>query len=300
MSRFLYTSEALNGSSVLASASILWPYLPRKFSNLTTCDGDSSGSHIYPIVGLAHGTSGQTQACAPSGLRALWDDYHNPFPLALAGYAVVAPDYAGLGVPNGPCPYFILPAQANDLFHAIAAAQSAWPDMLSEKFVLAGQSQGAAVTWAAAQRQAIRPVKGYLGTIAASPFTDVLQIIAADNQAQNNGRVAGIAQGLNSVLPDFQLSDWLTDAGIARWELLHEIKGCGVTGGQLWSAEGGTIQLLKDGWNETSAAKWYSKIMNGNKPFAGPMLVVQGKYSSLVPCGRYVPSQIILTIRRNH
>ena len=67
MSRILYTSETLNGSSVPASAYVLWPYLPRKFPNLTHCsDKNSTGQAVFPLVALAHGTSGQTQACAPS------------------------------------------------------------------------------------------------------------------------------------------------------------------------------------------------------------------------------------------
>ena len=272
MSRFLYTTEALNGSSVPASAYILWPYQPRRFQGLTSCSGNHTG--VYPIIGLAHGTSGQTVECAPSHIRSLWDEFHEPFPLALAGYAVVAPDYLGLGVPGIPSPYFVLPSQANDLFRAIQAAQNAFPSTLSSDFVLMGQSQGGAVAWSAAQRQAQRPVEGYLGTVTVSPFTNVLDDIEADAQAQNNARVVGIAQGLDSVLPSFKLSDWLTDAAIARHSLLEEIGGCGTTGGNLF---GGQTPFLKDGWNLTSAAMWYKNTSdNGDKPFAGPMLVMQG------------------------
>ncbi|KAK1078721.1 hypothetical protein LTR48_008359, partial [Friedmanniomyces endolithicus] len=113
--------------------------------------------------------------------------------------------------------------------------------------------------------------------MAASPFTDALAAIAADSLIENNGRVSGIAQGLASVLPGFQLSDWLTPLGVARWNLIHEIKGCGTTSGQLAAAEGGALPILKDGWNETWSADWYRQAtMNGGKPFAGPMLVIQG------------------------
>ncbi|KAK3072763.1 hypothetical protein LTR53_006225 [Teratosphaeriaceae sp. CCFEE 6253] len=278
MSRFLYVSETFNGTSVPASAYVLWPYLPRTFKNLTACSNHGAGGQpVFPVVGLAHGTSGQTQACAPSNIRNLWDDFHEPFAIALQGYAVVAPDYAGLGVPNGISQYFMLPAQANDLFHAIAAAQSEWPSLLSKEFVLAGQSQGGGVAWSAAQRQHKRPVDGYLGTMTASPFTDVLAAIEADAVPQNNARVAGIAQGLNTVLPEFRLSDWLTPVGVARWNLVHEIFACGITGGQLSAAEGGKLQILQDGWNASWSAQWYTKaVKNGGQPFAGPMLVLQG------------------------
>jgi hypothetical protein len=50
--------------------------------------------------------------------------------------------------------------------------------------------------------------------------------------------VVAIAQGLSSVLPGFEIEDWITDAGIAGLGLLQETKGCGVTGAQLFSAEG--------------------------------------------------------------
>jgi len=70
------------------------------------------------------------------------------------------------------------------------------------------------------------------------------------------------------------LSDWLTDAAIARRSLLHDIGGCQTTGGYLFSS---STPFLKDGWNETEAAIWYSNTSdNGNKTFAGPMLVMQG------------------------
>jgi len=278
MSRFLYMSETLNGTSSPASAYVLWPYMPKRYSNISSCSGvSSSNQSVYPVIGFAHGTSGQTQACAPSHLRGLWGDFSQQFPLALSGYAVVATDYLGLGVSDVVSPYFILPSHANDLYHAVAAAQSTWGEMLSKEFVVFGQSQGGGTAWSAAQRQVQRPVDGYLGTVAASPFTDVLAIIAADNLAQNNGRVVAIAQGLNSVLSNFTISDWITEAGIKRLELLQEIQGCGLVGAQLFSAEGGTVQILKDGWNLTESAEWYSAHAdNGNKPFAGPMLVIQG------------------------
>lgn len=273
LSRFLYTTETLNGTSIPASAYILWPYTPRRFPWLQSCSGNSST--VFPVVGFAHGTSGQTSQCAPSHMRNLYDEFHEPFPIALRGYAVVAPDYAGLGVNDIVSPYFILPAQADDLYHAIAAAQSAFPDSLSKEFVIMGQSQGGGVAWAAAQRQVERPVAGYLGTVAASPFTNVLADIKADNLIQNEIRVIGIAQGLDSVLPSFQLSDWLTPTAIARRMLLRATGGCAVAASTL-SNDG--VILLQPDWNETAAARWYSNVTTngGGKPFAPPMLVIQG------------------------
>lgn len=268
LSRFLYVSETLNGSRVPASAYVLWPFTPRRRRN------NKIPSDVYEVIGFAHGTSGQTTACAPSGLRNLWDDFHGPFAAALAGYAVVATDYVGLGIPNIDSPYFVFPSQASDVFNAVAAAQKHWSGQLSKQFVVMGQSQGGGTTWAAAQRQAERPVEGYLGSLAASPFTDVLSNIARQNPGQANARVAGVAQGMKGVRGNFTLSEWITDTGIARIKLALEIQSCGGVGGQLF---GDGVEILKPGWNETDSAKWWANISsNGRRPFAGPMLVVQG------------------------
>lgn len=279
MSRFLYMTETLNGSSLPASGYVLWPYMPRQFPNLTRSSSDCAddSTPLFPTFGLAHGTSGFNQACAPSNLRALWGDTSTSFPLALAGYAVVAPDYLGLGIANQTSPYFVLPSQANDLFRAVEAAQKTWPHLLSKEFVIGGQSQGGAVAWAGAHRQATNPVEGYLGTFAASPFPVPFEAIAAEDAAQVNGRVLAIAQGMSSVYPGFQLSEWLTDAAIARLHLIEEINACGPASGVLFGAEEGEVQILKDGWNSTESALWYNDVstMDG-KPFASPMLVIQG------------------------
>lgn len=88
LSRVLYNTEQLNRTVVPISAYILWPWSPRTFKNVTG----------YPVVAWGRGTSGITGECAPSHLRNLSYQYHAPFPLALAGYIVVALDYAGLGV----------------------------------------------------------------------------------------------------------------------------------------------------------------------------------------------------------
>lgn len=143
MSRFLYATETHNGTVMPASAYVLWPYLPRTFEGLTPCSAKRSASDpLFPVIALAHGTSGQTSACAPSGMRQLWDEFHEPFPMVLAGYAVVATDYLGFGISGVTSPYFILPSQANDVVLAVQAAQRAWPMSLSKEFVVAGQSQG--------------------------------------------------------------------------------------------------------------------------------------------------------------
>lgn len=274
MSRIVYQSESFNGTATPTSAFVLWPYMPRQFS----MTGDK-----VPVLGWAHGTNGWCPECAPSHYRTLSYNFAGPFELALQGYAVVAPDYAGLGVgkfADGsqiPVQYMSHGAAANDLAYAVVAAQQAWP-VLSENFVAIGHSQGGGTAWNFAQRQAEKPINGYLGTVAASPVAGLL-----DNsvyQPSPWGRIATTAINADSIFPAFNLSDWVTDIGIERINLLQEIQGCQPAAGQIL----GGREMIKPDWNTTwSAQQWNKLSRNGGLPFAGPMLVLQGTDDGNVP-----------------
>ncbi len=272
LSRIMYQTETLNGSKIPASAYVLWPYLPR-----TQPDG-------YPVVGWAHGTSGGFGNCAPSHVKDLWYQSEAPYTLALQGYVVVAPDYAGLGVnkdaEGNPIlhPYLAFQAQGNDLFDAVQAAQTAFQD-LSKHFVLIGHSQGGGVAWGTAQRQALRPVKGYLGTVAISPITriiDQVEIIGTNDIEA----LALLANGIPSIFPEFKANDILTSAGVKRLNLLSEIQGCNIPAYELFSEPG----LFQPNWAQNHYVQAFQNLTaNGNHPVAGPMLVIQGEADNLVP-----------------
>lgn len=228
----------------------------------------------YAVVGFAHGTSGIFGECGPSHIRNLWYQYSAPFILALQGYVVVAPDYTGLGVGSyhGSTiqhPAFNNPAHANDLFYAVQAAQEAYPE-LSERFVLMGHSQGGGAAWGAAQRQARQPVEGHLGTVAASPVTDVLLQYAVTPDAEWPFE---LVPGLSATIPDFNISDVLTKKGIQYYDLLADIGGCNSAYLQLCYQP----NVIKSGWQSIPAMLEYQNLTgNGGRPISGPMLVVQG------------------------
>lgn len=274
MSRIVFQSETANGTAVPASAYVLWPWMPRQ---------DPKTGKLA-VVGWAHGTSGCFGECAPSHIRNLWYQYSTPYILALQGYVVVAPDYAGLGVsrwPNGTRikhTYIAGAAHANDLFFAVEAAQLAFPE-LSSRFVLMGHSQGGLATWAAAERQARRPVSGYLGAISGSPTTDIeSQIRLVPQLALVTSSYA--AAGLDAILPYFRSSDWLTEAGVRRLSLFQELEGCNNAATQLLPDPS---LVRPDFMNSTSFQAFKSLASAGGQPVAGPLLVLQGSMDSLVP-----------------
>ena len=267
MSRFIYQSEDLTGSPVPASAFILWPYSPK-----SQADG-------YPVVAWAHGTIGSSVNCAPSNYKTLWQHFLAPFELATQGYVVVGADYAGLGVHKKESgeplthQYMACPSHANDVVYAVQAAQKVFPE-LSQDFVVIGHSQGGGATWATAQRQAVKPTPGYLGGVAISPATTLI------DQPEPFLSVIGaaITPGLASTFPDFNPADILTENG-QRSLAAVEQSGAGVASGiALFIGADGGAGLMKPKWIENPhVQKYQAMISNGGKKIAGPLLVVHGE-----------------------
>ncbi|PNY23213.1 Secretory lipase [Tolypocladium capitatum] len=284
LSRIVYQSLTLNGTRVPVSAYVLWPYLPRRHR------GGAGGRKTAPLVSWGHGTSGLFAECAPSHIRNLWYQFSAPYALALAGYAVVGTDYAGMGVPFFPDggnithQYIASPAAGNDLLYAAQAAQAAFPDRLSKEFVVMGHSQGGGAAWAAAQQQLTARVPGYLGTVAGSPVTNPIELTVA---LGNSLGLLLTAKSFLSVFGELSLSDMLTPAGVAAVNLLDEIQGCNSVFntllGDLLAADP-RLALTRDEFVSSPYARLFGNLtLAGDRDFAGPMLVLQGTADQNVP-----------------
>jgi pimeloyl-ACP methyl ester carboxylesterase len=266
LSRILFVSETLNASAVPASAYILWPWHAKSFANITG----------VPVVGWGHGTSGIHGECAPSHIRNLWYQYSAPYILALQGYAVVAPDYVGLGVNKTaegtyvPHEYLANPAGANDVVFAVEAAQKAFPE-LSKEFVTMGHSQGGGVAWAVAERQYVRPVEGYLGTVAGSPVTDFTEILA------DSGFVViarFIVQTLQSIFSTFSPGKILTERGLQLYRLSEELQSCNGVEFVLFA---NPQEWLRQDWLDDWYVPAFANLTAaGRHRISGPMLVLHG------------------------
>jgi len=104
----------------------------------------------WPVVVWTHGTIGVATDCAPSlNPRTARDKQYLNTWLSL-GFAVVAPDYAGLGS-DGLHHYMNAKAEAWSVLDGIRAALAAFP--LQNRLVLVGQSQGAHAAFASAGYQ---------------------------------------------------------------------------------------------------------------------------------------------------
>ncbi|KAK0642708.1 hypothetical protein DIS24_g8781 [Lasiodiplodia hormozganensis] len=318
MSRIIYQTATINGTTnVPASAYVLWPYLPRTFPNITG----------LPVIGWGHGTSGVLPDCAPSHIRNLWYQFAGPYEMAMQGYVVVAPDYAGLGVstttPSSPSqsssssnttttsdssssnrilhPYLSNPSHGLDILHAVRAAQSAFPS-LSTSHVVIGHSQGGGAAWGAAVEAARCPQNypGYLGAVAGSPApsgANYLTLLSAAT-ASYSPLAAYIAAGIHAAYPDVALDELFTPAGLARWELMREVGGCSSVATELFAAgETPTPWVRPD-----IADFWATRAFAGAADYVGedvgdgaqtPLLVLQGDADPIV-----VPGQTAESVRR--
>ncbi|RDW61813.1 uncharacterized protein DSM5745_10485 [Aspergillus mulundensis] len=308
MSRIMYASRSLNGTIVPVSAFVLWPYVPFDYDDLNRPDDAASSAGMgFPIVAWAHGSSGLFAPCAPSNYRSLQYNFMMVYALALEGFAVIATDYAGLGVtlPDGQDHAWLAgPAGADDVAYAIEAARTAFPDVLQRDgpFVTMGHSQGGHVSWAFAERMVERPVPGYRGSIAISPPTDVIEWVrraqrAVDKHLHDSSLtqfqlppwVQGglniqprVIAGITAVYPEYNYSG-MSEISYDRWHhILKPLQGCMATDSLAFSF---SEPKTKKHWTRNRVVKkWAKAVSVGGKRIEGPLLVIAGE-EDVVPVG---------------
>ena len=126
------------------------------------------------------------------------------------------------------------------------------------------------MAWAAAQRQAIQPVDGYLGAVSIAPVTSIIGL--PDPPATYDA--TAIVPSIQLMFPAFKPSDILTPDGIARLALSQQVGGNTFT--TLSIVEG--YQLTKPTWPQNPYVLKYQDIVrNGGKAISGPLLVIHGE-----------------------
>lgn len=304
MSRILYASQSLNGTVVPASAFVLWPYKPFDYTNGGKWQSNqgqiSQSSSRFPLVAWAHGTAGSFKDCAPSNYRSLQYNFMTSYSLALEGFAVVATDYAGLGVttrPNGEQSHEYLagPAGANDVAYAVDAARNAFPDQFDKDgpFVAMGHSQGGGVAWAFAERQAVSPQAGYRGTVTISPAIGFVDLINDALQLASTaplslplwaqlviGLQPKVIAAITTVFPSYN-SSGMTDISYDRWyNVVKPLQGCLPTDSLAFAS---VTDFARPGWtNNSLVQKWKDAVAVSGKKFKGPLLVLVGD-SDVIP-----------------
>jgi hypothetical protein len=124
-----------------------------------------------------------------------------------------------------------------------------------------GHSQGGAAAWAVAQLQFSETVEGYLGAVAISPVTNILEL----SEPISSLLEVGMTQAIQAMFPDFQPESILTDDGVERLALVHQLGGCTATSLAILSAGG--VPLTKPNWKDNEFVRnFQTLVVNGGKP----------------------------------
>src|SRR4051794_34763465 len=207
----LYRSTGIKGTPVAESAEVLLP------PDRTPPKGG------WPIVAWAHGTTGLADKCAPTRMPRQMDAYTTHLRAQLfgyfkAGYAVVAPDYEGLGTP-GVHPYLIGGSEGRSVLDSVRAARKIEP-RLSKSVAIMGHSQGGhAALWAAALAPRYTPELRVRGTVAYAPASHVkdqsnlLDLLKSPTPL--SALIASIFRGADVAYPSLHIASLLSDRATA-------------------------------------------------------------------------------------
>ncbi|WP_269306106.1 lipase family protein [Aeromicrobium sp. HA] len=128
-----------------------------------------------PVIAWAHGTTGFDRRCAPSLRRSRTIGAGGIEAVHAAldeGWAVVAPDYPGLGT-RGVQPYLVGSGEARSVLDAVRAARRLPQLSLSNETVVWGHSQGGhAALWTAMTQPGYAPDVPLAGVAAMSPVSN--------------------------------------------------------------------------------------------------------------------------------
>ncbi|MBE9375352.1 hypothetical protein IQ251_12940 [Saccharopolyspora sp. HNM0983] len=264
--RIVYESRSAQHEPTATSAAVLTP-------------GGPPPEGGWPVISWAHGATGVEPDCAPTLMRDLhgggrFADYLD------WGYAVVATDYSGLGAGRDH-EFNTMPANANDVRYATAAAGEAVSG-LSDRWVVAGHSQGGQAAWGAAAQQTAEPVGELVGAVALAPATPL------DTVLPELGDRPGVASYLPYIAyalavqdPGFHPQEILTPAGMRQYERsVHD--GCmGV--GEALGARGTADEYLRPDATENPAVRRFIQHNRyDDAPLAAPLFVVSGAADALV------------------
>jgi dienelactone hydrolase len=177
--RILFSStDGISGTRLVASSGML--YLPK----------GKMPKGGWPLIVWAHGTTGIADVCAPSWRKPVPRDGAFADAWLKQGFAVVAPDYQGLGTP-GVHPYLQQKPEGYSTLDSARAALAAYPGKISNRVIITGQSQGSGAALSATYyAKTYAPKLHLLGTIAtglawrATPMPDMAFDIDGSDSAR--------------------------------------------------------------------------------------------------------------------
>jgi pimeloyl-ACP methyl ester carboxylesterase len=266
--RLLYVTQNQAGESVTASAVL---YVP-----------SSTSAAELPLVVWAHAETGITQGCAPSVLGESSGGLVAVPQLLAAGYAVLAPDYEGLGAPATPS-YLIGVAEGRALLDAVRASAQV-PGVRLGGAVLWGYSQGGhAALWAGQIAPDYAPEVKISGIAVDAPIADPAAVLASQVQRGEASQTAAYllfsyAANYSEVAVPAYLN--LVESGLAE-ETAARCGGVGWAARNWAAVSGATGAWSTDPNTGALGARMAQNAATGG--ISAPLLVLQGAADQVVP-----------------
>jgi alpha-beta hydrolase superfamily lysophospholipase len=291
--RVLFHSRTNDGQDIATSALFVLP------------EGDPPAGG-FPLMAMAHGTAGLDRTCGisvqPYTATAAFGgfpQYDLVQPYVEQGFAVVAPDYQGLGAP-GPASYFVGKVEGENVIDAAIAAHQLAGAALSDQLLLWGHSQGGHSAAFAAQSLRTRSVPFRLaGTVLVAPATllgNAIQDVIDDKPVPQPGEAVGFllfaSISYAQTYPGLSLDQILTPCPAGQQV------PCGALGAEIASQNCletviAPFLLMSEAGVRASAyvnfplpPNWEARICEndvGAVPIPSPVLMVQGEGDTTLP-----------------
>ncbi|MFD4353155.1 lipase family protein [Nocardia sp. NPDC058518] len=211
--RILYTTTHPDGAAAVSSGTILAPEHP--------------SDNLYPLLTVAHGTTGIAPKCAPSLAAAPFDDGAGTALQEMVtqhGWVAVTSDYIGLGT-QGTHPYLVGEAEARNVLDASRAAREFDEISTTTDTVVWGHSQGGqAALWTGQIARGYAPELDVKGVAAFAPAADLFGLAESDKTEVGGKTISAyIATTWNRLYPELRLDEHLTPGSERGVEKIRDL-----------------------------------------------------------------------------
>jgi hypothetical protein len=270
MWRVMYHSRSIRGDDIVVTGLIVAPVAAPPAAG-------------FPVISIAHGTTGIADTCAPSLDPASNISVANA--LLDRGYLLAATDYEGLGTP-GRHPYIVGVSEARGVLDIVRAARRLPAAHASSQYLVWGHSQGGhAAMFALHIADQWAPELHLVGVVAGAPPSQLQLIFAALQKSPFRYYLLMVAAGFNAAYGDQQapLDAVLTPAGIADVGLVDH--GCA---GDLAAATA-SQDLTSIVKADPATVPAWATLLKDNDPgqfttaSAEPLLIIQGGSDEQIP-----------------
>jgi dienelactone hydrolase len=242
----------------------------------------------WPIVALAHGTSGLRNDCAPSRSPTLLTLAPIVLGLVGAGYVVTIADYQGLGSGEDYHPYLEPTTEGYNLIDAVRAARKLVPGA-SDRWVAAGFSQGGQAAWAANElADTYGTGTTFLGSVSLAPPLDLTFIAdaAASGTLTNDqkGPYQALLASLKNEYPEFNLDDYRRGIVEQNWDSLLRCDDAHADARTKLIDQIAADDLRPSSRAATDSLHGYLQKMSlPQRATSAPMLVIFGDHDQFIP-----------------